>query len=64
MNRMKQKTEVSQREEGLIGIVLAKNEFVLEITSRKKSLEKKIRDFREKIHDESLLREYDEHFGL
>ena len=61
---MKEKTEVSQREEGLIGIVLAKNEFVLEITSRKKSLEKKIWDFREKIHDESLLREYDEHFGL
>ena len=52
----------SNHEIALINIAIAKNEFVIDISSRKKNLEKKIRDFRKKIKNPDFLREFDEHF--
>lgn len=52
------------REESLTNIVISKNEFVLEISKKKKELEDRIRSFRQHIESPELLKKFDDHFNI
>ena len=48
----------------LSNIVMAKNEFAIDLNRKKKDLERKIVDFRKSIKSPELLHEFDNHFGV
>ena len=53
----------SAHEISLMNIVLAKNDFLLDMNSKKSALERKIKDFRRVITSKEMLQEFDKHFG-